>query len=56
MKLLVVNPNSTTANIYPPTGGNFNGGSTDAAITLAQNKVRIFIRYSTTLCYSVLTA
>lgn len=54
--VIVVNPNATTANIYPPTGANWNGGSTDATITLAQNKVRMFIRYSTTLCYSILTA
>lgn len=54
--VFIVNPNATTANIYPPTGGNINGGLTDGAITLAQNKVRLFIRYSTTLCYSILTA
>lgn len=54
--VFVVNPSSTTANIYPPLGGNWNGGSTDATITLAQNKVRLFIRQSTTLCYSILTA
>lgn len=54
--VIVANPTATTAQIYPPTGGNWNGGSTDATITLLQNKVRIFIRYSATLCYSFLTA
>jgi hypothetical protein len=54
--VVVCNPAATTANIYPPTGGKWNGGTTDATITLAQNKVRLFIRFSTTLCYSILTA
>lgn len=53
---IIFNPNSTAANVYPPTGANWNGGSTDATITIAQNKCRIFIRYSTTLCVSFLTA
>lgn len=54
--VIIVNPSSTTANVYPPTGGNWNGGTQDATITIVQNKVRGFIRYSTTLCYTWLTA
>lgn len=46
--VVLYNLGSTTGQIYPPTGGTMNGGSTDAAVTLAQNKARIFMRYNTT--------
>lgn len=52
---VLYNLGSTTAQIYPPTGGNFNGGSTDAAVTIVQNKGRLFIRYNTTDVLSWLT-
>lgn len=54
--IVVFNLASTTANVYPSTGGAINGGSTDAAVTIAQNKVRVFMRYSTNVWISWLTA
>ena len=54
--IIVFNLASTTANVYPTSGGAINGGSTDAAVTIAQNKVRVFVRYSTNVWVSWLTA
>lgn len=54
--IVVFNLAATTANVYPSTGGAINGGSTDAAVTIAQNKVRVFMRYSTNVWVSWLTA
>ena len=47
---------ATTGLVYPPTGGNFNNGSTDASFSLAQNKAAIFTRLSSTLWCVNLTA
>lgn len=50
------NSSATTALVYPPSGGNFNGGSTDAAFSVAQNKFVTFMRLSSTAWASNLTA
>lgn len=50
------NSSATTALVYPPSGGNFNGGSADASFSVAQNKLAIFIRISTNAWASILTA
>lgn len=50
------NTSSTTALIFPPSGGNFNTGSTDASISLAQNKSMIIWRFSATQFFTLLTA
>lgn len=47
---------ATTALVFPPTGGNFNGGSTDASFSVAQNKTAIFTRISSTAWCVNLTA
>lgn len=44
--LAISNPAATTALIFPPVGGNFNGGSTDANITVAQNANIVITRLS----------
>jgi hypothetical protein len=46
--LIVINTSGSTGKVYPATGGNFNGLSTDAAISVGANKMLILIRYSTT--------
>lgn len=50
------NSSATTALVFPPVGGNFNGGSTDASFSVAQNKLAVFIRLSTNNWASILTA
>lgn len=50
------NTSATTALVYPPSGGAIDGGSTDASVSVAQNKTRIFNRHSSTAWVSVLTA
>lgn len=50
------NTSSTTALIYPPSGGAWNNGSTDAAFSLAQNKTALAWRFSTNVWRIVLTA
>ena len=47
---------ATTGLVYPPTGGNFNNGTTDASFSVAQNKTAIFIRLTSTIWSVVLTA
>lgn len=47
-QVTVSNPASTTALIYPPVGGNFNGGSTDASISVAQNANVVMTRLTST--------
>lgn len=34
-EILIKNLGANTLNVYPPVGGNFNGGTTNAAITVA---------------------
>lgn len=50
------NTTSTTALIFPPSGGAINNGSTDASVSLAQNKTAIMWRYSTNVWRFLLTA
>jgi hypothetical protein len=46
---------SGTALIFPHSGANINGGSTDASISLAVNKTAYLVKLSTTLWTSGLT-
>lgn len=41
--MVIRNSGASTANIYPSTGGTINGGSADAAITLATTKTVIMV-------------
>ena len=50
------NSSATTALVYPPAGGNLNGGSADASFSVAQNKLAMFIRLSTNNWAVILTA
>ena len=50
------NSSATTALVYPPSGGNIQGGSTDASFSVAQNKTAIFNRMSSTTWCANLTA
>jgi len=54
--IYVVNTSGSSGLVYPATGGNFNGGSTDAAITLATHTSMLIMRVSTTVWISNLTA
>ncbi len=46
--ILVVNTSGSTGKVYPFTGGNFNGGSTDAALSVLTLKSCIIMRISAT--------
>lgn len=50
------NSSATTALVFPPSGGNINGGSTDASFSVAQNKFVTFMRLSTTAWAANLSA
>lgn len=39
---------STTVQVFPPTGGAIQGGSTDAAFNVAQNKTAMFFKTTAT--------
>ena len=55
--LFITNPTSDSAVIFPPSSGQINGGTaTTGGLTLAQNKTAIFIRQTTGLWLSILTA
>ncbi len=43
-EVTVFNTSATAALVYPPSGGAFDGGSTDASVSLAQNVGRQFIK------------
>lgn len=47
-QVTMFNSSSTTALIYPPVGGAFDGGSTNASVSLVQNAGLTFTRLSTT--------
>lgn len=47
---------ATTALIFPASGGSINNGTTDASVSLAQNKTAIMWRYSQTKWFFLLTA
>lgn len=53
---MVTNSSSTTALVFPPSGGAINAASADASVTVAQNLARLFIRKSSTRWVSFLTA
>lgn len=54
--LIITNPDSDTAIIYPPTSGTINGGTaTTGGQNLAQNKTAIYIRQTDVKWVSVLT-
>lgn len=46
--VMVFNTSSTAALIYPQSGGNINGGSTDASVSVAQNTGVEFLKASST--------
>jgi hypothetical protein len=54
--IMVVNTSGSTGKVYPFTGGNFNGGSTDAGISVATLKAIIIMRLTSTLWLSNLSA
>lgn len=49
------NTSSTTAVIFPFSGGAINGGSTDASISVAQNVTVVLIRESTTAVVAIVS-
>lgn len=40
----ILNSSATTTNVYPPTGGNLNGTTTDTPVTIGTNVTAIFTR------------
>jgi len=52
----VTNSSSTTALVFPPSGGAINAAAGDASVNVAQNLARIFIRKSSTRWVSFLAA
>jgi hypothetical protein len=54
--IFVVNTSASTGLVYPFTGGAFNGGSADAAISVAAHKALLLMRLSTTVWLSNLSA
>lgn len=54
--IVVVNTSGSIGKVYPVSGGNFNGLSTDTAISVGANKSLIVMRYSTTGFQSNLSA
>lgn len=53
---IIHNTTSTAMLLFPPSGGNINGGSTDASFSVAQNKPVIITRYDATRFIVVLSA
>ena len=54
--IFVVNTSASTGKVYAFTGGNFNGGSADAAISVLTHSAMMLMRVTTTLWISVLSA
>ena len=54
--IYITNTSGSNGLVYPATGGNMNGGSTDAAITVGSHKALIVVRISTTVFLSNLSA
>lgn len=54
--IFVTNISASAGNVYPPTGGTFNGLSANTAIAVGANKSAFFIRYSTNGWLSNLSA
>jgi len=53
---IVSNATATTAQIFPPTSGTIQGGSANAAFSVAQNKTAMFFKTSATAWVVNLTA
>lgn len=53
---LISNTSASTGLVYPPTGGNFTGGSTDAGISVPTRKTIECWRYSSTGWSYILSA
>lgn len=54
--LVVINQSGTTALVFPPIGGNIQGGGTDTAFSVATNKCVMFFKFSALLWAANLTA
>ena len=54
--IFVVNTSGSTGKVYAFTGGNFDGGSTDAAISVLTHSAMMIMRVTTTLWISILSA
>jgi hypothetical protein len=54
--IFVANTSGSNGLVYPNTGGAINGGSTDAGITVGANKSAMFMRISTNVWMSILSA
>lgn len=54
--LIITNPNSDAALIFPQTGETIDGGSQNASVSIAQNKTRAFMKTGSTTWISLLTA
>lgn len=52
----IYNSSGSTGKFYPPTGGNLNGGSTDAGVSLTTLKTVMCYRVSSTLVLYNITA
>lgn len=55
-EIIVVNTSGSIGKVYPSSGGNFNGLSTDTAISVGANKSLMLMRYSTNGWQSNLSA
>ena len=55
-EIIVVNTSGSIGKVYPTSGGNFNGLSTDTAISVGANKSLMLMRYSTNGWQSNLSA
>lgn len=53
---LIHNGSGDTINVFPPTGASINGGSANAAVTIATGKARLFYAMSATAIFSLLGA
>lgn len=55
--MVVRTTTATAATVFPPSGGSINGGSVDAAFSVAQNKPTIFVPLANGIDYvAVLSA
>lgn len=52
----VANTSASTGIVYPATGGNFSGGSTDAGLSITTHKACIVYRLTTTLWICIFSA
>ncbi len=52
----VFNSSGSTGKVYPTVGGAINAGSTDAGLSMATHTTAVFMRISTNVTISILTA